>query len=280
MTPSPVISAVDVHGHYGPYRLAAPSPLNERLLSADAAVVADRARAANVAWTMVSPMTGLLPPQRADAFAANVEAVATLAETSGLLQWVIVNPLQPATFEQASQLLADQPRCVGIKIHPDQHGYPITEHGRAIYRFAAERGAVVLAHSGGKTSMPADFIPFADEFADAKLILAHLGGAWDEGREYQVRAVQQSKRGNVFTDTSSSKSIYAGLIEWAVAEIGAERILFGTDCPIYSTATQRARIDSAEISDADKRKILRDNAVALFAGVFDLTASPTERALT
>lgn len=75
--------------------------------------------------------------------------------------------------------------------------------------------------------MPQDFIPFADDFPQVKLILA-------------------------------------GLIEWAVREIGADRILFGTDAPIYSTAVQRARIDEAEIDDADKRKVLRDNAVQVF----------------
>jgi predicted TIM-barrel fold metal-dependent hydrolase len=51
------------------------------------------------------------------------------------------------------------------------------------------------------------------------------------------------------------------LIEWAVREVGAERILFGTDTPLYFTAMQRARIDHADLGDEDKRLILRDNAV-------------------
>ncbi|MCL4853815.1 MAG: amidohydrolase family protein, partial [Bryobacteraceae bacterium] len=64
-------------------------------------------------------------------------------------------------------------------------------------------------------------------------------------------------------DTSSASSIYAGLIEWAVQEIGASRILFGTDTPLYSAAAQRRRIEAAEISDADKLAILRENAMRL-----------------
>ena len=59
-------------------------------------------------------------------------------------------------------------------------------------------------------------------------------------------------------------SIMSGLLEWAVKEVGAEQILFGTDTPLYSTAMQRARIDKAEISADAKRKILRENAVKLF----------------
>jgi predicted TIM-barrel fold metal-dependent hydrolase len=48
-----------------------------------------------------------------------------------------------------------------------------------------------------------------------------------------------------------------------VAEIGADRILFGSDTPLYFTAMQRTRIDQAELSDHEKRLILRDNALRL-----------------
>jgi predicted TIM-barrel fold metal-dependent hydrolase len=66
------------------------------------------------------------------------------------------------------------------------------------------------------------------------------------------------------TDTSSAKSITSNLIEWAVGEIGAEHILYGTDSPLYFAPMQRARIDNADISDRDKRLILHDNAARLF----------------
>jgi uncharacterized protein len=55
-----------------------------------------------------------------------------------------------------------------------------------------------------------------------------------------------------------------GLIEWAVREVGPERVLFGTDTPLYDTAMQRARIDQADLTDDQKRLILRDNAARLF----------------
>ncbi|GIS63043.1 MAG: hypothetical protein CM1200mP2_52680 [Planctomycetaceae bacterium] len=53
------------------------------------------------------------------------------------------------------------------------------------------------------------------------------------------------------------------LVEWAVGEIGADRILYGTDTPLYSAEMQRARIDHAELTDDQKKLILRENAVAL-----------------
>ena len=98
-----------------------------------------------------------------------------------------------------------------------------------------------------------------------KLILAHIGCGWDGDLGHQVRAIQKSRHGNVFADTSSARSIVPGLIEWAVREIGADRVLFGTDTPLYHAAMQRARIESADLADADKRRILKENAVRIFS---------------
>lgn len=256
------IQAIDVHGHFGPYARQA-FPLTDRLLSASASTVLDRARQVNIAFTIASPFRALLPRGKADAAAGNEDGAAAAATTTGLLQWVVVHPLQPATYEQAARML-QSPTCMGIKIHPEEHGYAIKTHGRELFRFAAEHSATILTHSGEENSLPEDFVAFADEHPNVNLILAHLGCGMDGDLSHQVRAIQRSARGNMHVDTSSAASIFSGLIEWAVQEIGAERILFGTDSPLYSPAMQRARIEYADISLAEKRQILRDNAVRLF----------------
>jgi predicted TIM-barrel fold metal-dependent hydrolase len=53
-------------------------------------------------------------------------------------------------------------------------------------------------------------------------------------------------------------------VEYAVKEVGAERLLFGSDTPLYHVAMQRSRIDAAEISDKAKLLILRENALKFF----------------
>lgn len=257
------VRAIDVHAHYGPYLGRKLSPLKAQFMSGSAATVVARARQANTEWTIVSPNKGLLPRFEADAAAGNAEAARIVPRTRGLLQWVIINPLQRKTYEQAEVRLR-HPRCVGIKIHPEEHGYPIKRHGSAIFEFAAKQRTVVLTHSGERNSLPKDFIPWANDFPEVRLILAHLGCGWDGDPSHQVRAIQASKRGNVFVDTSSAQNIMPNLIEWAVREIGAERLLYGSDTPSYFTPMQRARIDYAGISDQDKRLILRENAVRLF----------------
>ena len=255
------LSAIDTHGHYGQCKVAGNRPLKEKFTSGSPELVVKRARMANTEWTVVSPLLGLLPRGNVDAVAGNEEAHRVVRETDGLLQWVVVNPLQPETFKQAERMLTS-PKCVGMKIHPEEHCYPIIEYGRMLFEFAERFSAVILTHSGEPNSMPDDYVPFADEFPQVTLILAHLGSSGAKADTYglQVEAIQASKHGNMMADTSSAQSITPGLIEWGVGEVGADHILYGTDTPLYFAPSQRARINFADLTDNEKSMILRSNA--------------------
>jgi predicted TIM-barrel fold metal-dependent hydrolase len=255
------IPAIDVHGHFGLYVQPATPLLKRQFMSGEPATVAARAKAANIRYTIVSSLGSLLPRGESDPVAGNEAAHCVVDQTEGLLQWVVVHPSLPATFDQARRML-EHPKCMGIKIHPEEHAYPIARHGRVLFELAAELKTVVLAHSGEPNSLPADFLPFADACPEATLILAHLGNSGDtvDSAELQVRAIQASRHGNVYADTSSGQSLLPGLIEWAVAEVGADRILFGTDTPLYFSPSQRARIDYADLTDSQKQQLLRENA--------------------
>ncbi len=263
--------AIDSHGHYGTYPPSAAmatraDPLVCSFMSAAAVQVAARARASGIEWTIVSPLAGLMPRGRlTDVALANEAAFREVPTVQGLLQYVIVNPLQPKTYEQARRML-QAPWCVGIKIHPEEHAYRITDHGEELFAFFEEVGAPVMTHSGCANSLPIDFVPFANRHPGAKVLLAHLGnGSGDNGRvDLQVQAVQAAKQGNLWVDTSSSRSILPGLIEWGVRELGAERLLFGSDTPLYDASMQHTRIKMADLPDASKRLILRENAVKFF----------------
>lgn len=97
-------------------------------------------------------------------------------------------------------------------------------------------------------------------------MLAHLGnGTGADGRlDLQVRAVQAARHGNLWIDTSSARGILPRLVESAVHEVGAERLLFGSDTPLYHVAMHRERIEYAEIPAAAKEQILFRNALDLF----------------
>jgi hypothetical protein len=256
------IAAIDVHAHLGRRRRGDNALLDE-LGSADAAKVIARANMANTRWTIVSCLTGLMPRYKTDVLTGNEEAHKAVEQNPGLLYWAIVNPLETSTFEQAQRMLKN-PKCVGIKFHPEEHGYKIKQQGRAIFEFAARHQVIILTHSGHENSMPEDFVSFANDFPEVTLIAAHIGCTCDGDPTHQIRAIQASKHGNIYSDTSSSQNILPGLLEHAVKEIGPERILYGTDSPLYFAPMQRARINHAEISDQAKRLILHDNAAVMF----------------
>ncbi|OHB44040.1 MAG: hypothetical protein A2Y13_02245 [Planctomycetes bacterium GWC2_45_44] len=256
------VQAIDVHGHYGIYHGDKSKLLNE-FMTGDEKIVVERARLSNTRLTIVSPLLGLLPRLNNDPVAGNDDSARVTKKAERLLQWVIIDPRKPQTYEQAREMLKS-PKCAGIKIHPEEHGYSIKKWGREIFEFAAKHHAIVLSHSGEKNSMPADLVAFANKFSEAVLILAHLGCGWDGEPSHQVCAIQKSKYGNVYVDTSSAKNIFPGLIEWAVKEIGSERLLYGTDTPFYFAPMQRARIDNAHLSYKAKKQILSDNAMKIF----------------
>ncbi|MDB6168031.1 MAG: amidohydrolase 2 [Verrucomicrobia bacterium] len=265
MNPITEIPAIDVHAHYGDYlKPEGPALVNE-FMSADAHAVAERARLSRTAWSIASPLAGLLPRGRPDAAKANEVAHAEIPTVPGLLQYVIVDPLRPETYGQARRML-QAGHCVGIKIHPEEHSYRISDHGDELFAFFEETDAAVMTHSGCPNSLPMDFVPFANRFPRARVLLAHLGnGNGDNGRpDLQVRAIQAARHGNLWVDTSSGRSILPGLIEWAVKEVGAERLMYGSDTPLYHAPMQRTRIDTAEIPDEAKRLILRENAHRYF----------------
>ena len=260
------VQAVDVHGHYGDYDQDELSKLQrEVFFSANVEEVLRRARHARTQFTIVSPLSGLTPVGRLDVLKANEEASKVVDENEDLLQYAIINPLQRESYDQAEDIL-QRPKCVGIKIHPESHKYPIAEHGDPVFEFAAKHRTVVLVHSGDINSAPDDYVIFADRYPEARIILAHLGngGAAAGSPELQVRALQRAKGDNLFIDTSSARSILPGLLEWAVKEVGVDRILYGTDTPVYYAPMQWARVVCTDLSVEEKRKILRENAFALF----------------
>ena len=144
-------------------------------------------------------------------------------------------------------------KCLGIKIHPYCHGYPIAQHADEIFSFADELGQTVVMHPDDMY----DTLRFADKYPNMRLIVAHLGT-----NEDYVKIMQDAKHQNIYTDTSGMASFKNNVIEHTVQKVGSKKILFGTDS--YSCAFQRGRIDYANILDTDKENILYNNALRLF----------------
>ena len=253
--------AIDVHAHLGIYDCDI--NMHRQFMSGNTESVTDLASMACTRITIVSSLRALYPEGKGDAVAGNRKACQAVKNQNNLRFWAVLDPRRPESFIQCDRLLKHS-KCVGLKIHPEMHEYHIKKYGRAIFTFAEERGAVIQSHSGQERSLPLDFVPFADAYPGVKLILSHLGYGWDKDLAHQVRAIQSGRNDNIFTDTSSMSSLFPNLIEWAVREVGAGKILYGTDSPLYFAPMMRARINHAGINDRDKKMILAINAQKIF----------------
>lgn len=170
-------------------------------------------------------------------------------------QWVVIDPRQKQTYRQAEKMLS-HPKVLGIKIHPVYHGYNILDYAGELFGFANKHKAVVLMHPQHISQMSS----LADGYPDMKLIIAHLSSI------EHVDAIANARHGNIYTDTSGSASCCNNIVEYAVKQIGSEKILFGTDT--YAFAFQFGRIALSTLSFEEKENILWKNATRLFPKAF------------
>jgi predicted TIM-barrel fold metal-dependent hydrolase len=71
-----------------------------------------------------------------------------------------------------------------------------------------------------------------------------------------------NRRPNVYGDLALSRPI-EGNVEWFVKEMGADRVLFGTDMPFYDPSHVIARVALADITEEEKKDIFYRNTAKL-----------------
>ncbi|MCW5978371.1 MAG: amidohydrolase family protein [Bryobacteraceae bacterium] len=132
---------------------------------------------------------------------------------------------------------------------------------------AAAAQAIVYQHSwfkrGGNLpgeSTPFDVVELARRHPRANIICGHTGGDWERG----IRAVRASP--NVPICIAGSHPT-AGFLEMAVEELGPERIVYGSDVPGRSFASQLGKVLGADIPGAAKTLILGGNLKRLLTPI-------------
>jgi len=162
-----------------------------------------------------------------------------------------------------------RPGGVGIKIHPGQHQtFPEDPAYEAAWRLADKQGVPIITHSWAlsdynptqRFATPEHFEHYVASFPQVNLVLAHAGGRY-EGHLAAVRLAQDYE--NVYLDLSGDAYSF-GLIEWLVAQVGADRILFGSDISWVDPRTHLGRVLDADITLDEKALILGQNACRLF----------------
>lgn len=153
----------------------------------------------------------------------------------------------------------------GVKLHPDIQRFKIDDYRcLKIYELCEEKGLPILMHTGDfryDYSNTNRLIPVLEIYSNLTVIGAHFGGwsLWEEA------SMELAGKKNVYVDCSSS--LYALDKETAVSIIrryGADRVLFGSDYPLFSPDEELERFMSLELTKEERRLILSENAIKLY----------------
>lgn len=245
--PHPII---DMHTHLwgGPDGLS-PQEDGEKLLI-------DMADRYDLEAVLVMPLFGGHNPSADEVAAGNRAAHELMKRDSRMKPYVSVFPrLEKSAMDEMRRGIEER-GAYGLKIWVSPANEPSAH--RLIEKMI-EYGKPTLIHAMHKSvgqypleSDPADIAALARRYPEAKIIMAHIGGNFI----YGCGAIRDCP--NVWTDPSGSYC-ERGMVEHAVGELGADRILFGTDAPGAEFLNNAAKVLTAQISDEDKRKIMYDN---------------------
>lgn len=158
--------------------------------------------------------------------------------------------------DDADRAVEELQRCEAegvraLKIH-SYHGRPYTApEYRKAFEHADAKGYPVLAHTW--VSELDSIRELAQTYRDIIWICAHCPNEW----ETYVKLATENE--NVVLEMCFSKAVF-GLVEYYVREAGVENVLYGSDMAFLSAAQQIGRVALADLPEADKRKVLGENA--------------------
>ena len=153
----------------------------------------------------------------------------------------------------------------GVKLHPDFQKFAAdSEKAAALCKKFAGK-LPLLIHAGDTRfhySHPAQILNLKKKLPELTVIAAHFGGwsCWDDA-EKELPGLP-----NFYVDCSSS--LYALSPEKAkrlFEAFGPEKVLFGTDYPMWSPASELELFHAVGLTPREERRILYENAAELLS---------------
>ncbi|PCJ66999.1 MAG: amidohydrolase [Candidatus Hydrogenedentota bacterium] len=188
-----------------------------------------------------------------------------------LLGQCYVNPLyEKESLEEAKRCLGEGMIGLGelytqVKINDPIYAslieLCIKERASILVHIRADLGLIRPGHpcdAPHSTSTTEDIVNITRQYPEAIFIHGHVGGGGDW--ELMCKILRDAPK--VYLDTSGSVSD-AGMIDYAVKQIGIERLLFATD---INLETGIGKIMSADLSEKDRELIFWKN----FQSILDI----------
>lgn len=148
----------------------------------------------------------------------------------------------------------------GLKLNSHLQGFVLSDPVvHPLIETCRRRGVPVYAHTGTPiTAEPFQLAELARTFPEVTMVMGHMGYTdfWYDA----VPAALQSE--NIYLETSLIDIMN---IQNAIENVGAERILFGSDFPESDLALELEKIDMLEMSNGDRSRVLGGNAEAVWS---------------
>ncbi len=145
---------------------------------------------------------------------------------------------------------------VGIKPYWVFQKYQLTsELCKEWFAYANEHRLLLLVHCDGSDAIFNQVEQLSLDYPDITFVLAHSGMNYAVARKCAALA---NSRENVVLEITFT-SVARGMIEFLVEQVGADKVLYGSDFPMRDPAPQLGWVCYAKIPVEDKKKILAGN---------------------
>ncbi|NYT02482.1 MAG: amidohydrolase family protein [Methanosarcinales archaeon] len=259
---------IDFHTHLYPESVAAKVfPAARKKLKVEVAGtgspsdLGQRMRSAGVDRAVVLP----LAKGTRDVSSVNRWTLSVLEE--GMIPFGAVHPFMEDLEEELDRLQAQG--CRGVKMMPLlQEVFPDDPRSARLYEGLIERKMLLVTHAGKDPlereevyGTPEHFARMVECYPELRVVLAHLGGLrmWDEVQRHLLPAAREVYFDTAYVSHYLSRGEMIDLIE----EIGADRVLFGTDYPWEDPGTGLQILRSLELPKIDL--LLYGNAARLLS---------------
>ena len=188
----------------------------------------------------------------------------TVNETEGFVAFGSVHPDAPDALEELERIHAAGLK--GIKLHPEYQGFYADDPKlKPLYRKISQLGFVTLFHAGRDYGLAPPYHGLPEHLArairwfDAPVVAAHWGGL-DCGEKVLELLCGE----NLWFDLSFGYSAMAKTVAQKILDKHTpDRLLFGSDMPWHRPTWEKRMLDTLDISEADREKILSGNAKKL-----------------
>lgn len=146
-------------------------------------------------------------------------------------------------------------KFIGLKPYHPLHGFPLTDkHYEQWFKYGDKNRLMMLVHSDSPEIT--DWVgELSGKYKNMTFVLAHSGFYYGLA-EHNIEVAR--KCDNVYLEITYT-SLTNGIIEYMVEELGADRILYGSDLPLRDPAPQLAWVCYSKISLEAKKKIMGEN---------------------